>query len=157
MTTDWEARGLFTQIPFTDTYSGWICYNDPTITFPNTTIDFSVVCRNHFLESSNLPTPLLTANNIGTWACEAPVADASNVQIVECRNNLPDEIGNREYPQGTYRWAPRDGQVEQYGYRQTNGSTSEWIKLGLVTLQRASILSSEICILLSIFAITTQF
>ena len=112
---------------------------------------------NHYLDSINLPTPLLTPNRIGTWTCEASVADASNVQIVECRNNLPNEIGSREYLQGQYRWAPRDGQVEQYGYRQTNGSTSEWIKLGLVTLQKASILSSEICILLSILAITTQF
>ena len=55
---------------------------------------------------------------------------------------MPEEDSEGIYAVGTYRWSPRDGQVEQYGYRQATATTSDWIKLGLVTLKDALTLRS---------------
>ena len=146
MTVDGEARGLFTQISFTDTYSGWLCKYDPSATAPDTvdlatsTIDYTVVCQAHYLSGIEVPAPILDDSTVissKSWICEAQlVDDSSDTQVVECANYLPTESDDG-YSRGLYRWSPFDGLVEQYGYRQTDASTAEWVKLGVVTIKGA--------------------
>ena len=106
MTVDGEARGLFTQIPWTDAYSGWICQYDSSITSNSTTLDETVVCLNHYMNTSNaVPAYIEIPNLIGHWNCTAePVDTSDDTQIVECRNRLPDEDIEGIYEVGQYRW-----------------------------------------------------
>ena len=82
MTTDGEARGLFTQISYTSTYSGWICKYDPNATAPATDpsapvstgpeIDYTVVCTSHYLSSIEVPAPIIGESTLipaDSWIC----------------------------------------------------------------------------------------
>ena len=161
MTTDGEVRGLFTQIPFTSTYSGWVCKYDPNATAPvvppAVETDYTVVCNSHFLTSIEVPAPIIddsTLINADSWICTVkPVDNSNDTQVIECVNYLPIE-NDDGYGTGLWRWSPKDGQVEQYGYRQTDSSTAEWVKLGKVTLLEA--IGLESCLLFTILAITVQ-
>ena len=143
MTTDGEGRGVFTQISFTGTYSGWLCVYDSAATAPDSAsseVDYTVVCNAHYLTSITAPAPIIDDSTVissDSWICEAQLVDSSDgTQIVECVNYLPTESMDG-YSTGLYRWSPYDGLVEQYGYRLSDASTAEWIKLGMVTINGA--------------------
>ena len=125
-----DQVGLFTQIPGSETsgsYSGWVC------TALDTAAD-SYQCTSHYVDQLQYPTvaDFSTQNQIGDWACSVAADAAASRNIAFCANLMPEEA-NGGYDYGKFRWDPTWGQVEQWGYRRTNG-VGLWIKLGKVTL-----------------------
>ena len=124
MTVEGEARGLFTQIPGTSSYSGWVCRYDPNVAPPVSdpnapasphdpiVVDHTVVCTSHYLADIDVPAPIIDESTLQTtdgWTCEAfEKDDCDNSQVIECVNYLPTE--NEEgYSTGLWRWSPKDG------------------------------------------------
>ena len=73
MTVDGQMRGLFTQIPWSDAYSGWVCIN--SVSAVN-----SVSCVNHYMSSSQFIPTLLpeSLNKVGYWECTVSEIDISD-------------------------------------------------------------------------------
>ena len=118
--------GLFTQIPRTLDYSGWVCQIDPTVS--------STTCSPQFVQNlttTPVPTDFTSEEPEGSWVCTVSRNDQTLVNTVVCKNSMPVEQGS--YANAIFRWAPEWGVVEQWGYEQANGQ-NQWIKLGRVAL-----------------------
>ena len=120
--------GLFTQLPWQDNYSGWVCKVEP--------VADAYTCGSFYIESflSQATAPVYTdeSEQIGYWDCVlSRDSNADLINTTVCKNRMPLEASS--YPVGTFRWQPIWGIVEQWAYQEVGG-VARWIKLGQVSL-----------------------